>query len=41
MALNGAPQSEAEQYLARHFPHEDSARIATELYKCMATMRAD
>jgi hypothetical protein len=39
MALNGAPQDEAESYLSRHFPHEDSARIATELYKCMAAMR--
>jgi hypothetical protein len=38
MALNGAPQSEAEQYLARHFPHEDSAAVATEIYHLMAGM---
>ena len=38
MALNGAPQSEAEEYLSRHFPGEDSGAVAGEIYKRMAGM---
>ena len=38
MALNGAPQSEAEQYLSRHFPDEDSTGVAAEIFQRMARL---